>query len=29
LRQLHFEEDAAALVERVREALIGGSVGLR
>src|SRR5262245_33829433 len=29
VRQLHFEEDAAALVERVREALNGGSVGLR
>src|SRR5262249_24911338 len=29
VRQLHFDEDAATLVERVREALNGGSVGLR
>ena len=29
VRQLHFDRDAEALVERVREALNGGSVGLR
>ena len=29
VRQLHFDRDAEVLVERVREALNGGSVGLR
>ena len=29
VRQLHFDRDAEALVERLREALNGGSVGLR
>ena len=29
VRQLHFDRDAEALVERVREALNGGSIGLR